>query len=110
MSRSYKKHPICKDNNKSKSIGKSIANDAVRSYIKKQMRGDEDFTMPENRKYIKLYCQWEIADCVSRYSREQCIHDYYEFQNSPYRWKREMVKDKTLEEWLNDWKKYYKRK
>lgn len=110
MSRSYKKHPICKDNNKSKSVGKSIANDAVRTYIKKKMNGDDDFTMPANKKYVKLYCQWEIADYVSRYSREQCIRDYYNCKNSQRKWERKLVENKTLEEWLNDWKKYYKRK
>lgn len=110
MSRSYKKHPICKDNNKSKSSGKAQANDAVRSYIKRHMNTDEEFTMPSNKKYIRLYCSWEIADYVTRYSKEQCIQDYYNYQRSQSRWKREIVKDKTLKQWITEWERYYRRK
>ena len=49
MSRSYKKHPFCKDWNRRKRVGKQLANRKVRAQLK---RGIE---IPSGKSYRKVF-------------------------------------------------------
>lgn len=62
LSRSYKKHNICKD--KCWKTGKKLANRIVRMY--------EDI-IPKGAAYKKLYCTWNVCDYKVRISwQEYC--------------------------------------
>ena len=58
MSRSYKKYPQWKIERSCK-IGKLIANNKVRNYLKS---GKE---IPDGKSYRKLFDSWNICDCRS---------------------------------------------
>lgn len=99
MSRSYKKHPIVKDNGKGKKKSKRFANHTVRR--------DKD-TPLKGGNYKKMSESWEIADFVTRYSIEDAIDDWYDEEMEHYAfpfkgWRHK--KFKTLEKWIYYWKK-----
>ena len=98
MSRSYKKNPIVKDNGKGKKDKKAIANSRVRNKLK-----DLDYTIANGKAYRKEYESWDIADFVSRWTRQEAIN-YYNNKESFVDRKR----FPTLESWLAYWKKCYK--
>lgn len=53
MSRSYKKHPILKDNGKSKKYGKQLANRKVRH---------SELSGGKSNDYKKCYESWDVYD------------------------------------------------
>lgn len=99
MSRSYKKTPICKDGNGSKRKAKTFANRRVRKYLSSHL--DDNLSY---KRYVKLYCQYDIADIISYYSKEQHERAYRNFKN---RYHRSNI---TKEEWDTIWEEYYHRK
>ena len=97
MSRSFKKTPISKDNEKSSARNKALANRAFRRRNKS--------TLYQRKTYKKCYDSWEIHDYVSLYTKEQAIEDYFRHQRRYIR-----IGYPTLESWLNYWEKCYRRK
>ena len=102
MSRSYRKNPIVKDNGKSKKEMKSLANRKVRRKL-----NDPDFNMADGKAYKKEFESWDIADFISRWTKEDAINEY-ESKSKKYRWFKEEWP--TLEDYLNYWEKTMHRK
>ena len=96
MSRSYKKHPFCKDWNRRKRVGKQLANRKVRAQLK---RGVE---ISNGKAYRKDFETWDICDYHWYEPKSEAIKDFET--------KRFKYGPDTLEEAINDWKKYYYRK
>lgn len=96
MSRSYKKHPFCKDWNRRKRVGKKLANRKVRAQLK---RGIE---IPNGKAYRKVYETWDIVDYHWYETKAEAIKNF-ETNRFPYSYD-------TLEEAISDWAKYYYRK
>ena len=97
MNRSYKKTPIVKDNAGGK-IGKRFANKKVRRLKNELLKRGE---------YKKIYESWNINDYISYYTLEDAIADWLEEEKDyvpkKYAWRHK--KYKTLENWINAWKK-----
>lgn len=53
MSRSYKKHPVCKDGNRSKKVSKKLANRRVRNSI---------LSGGKSMQYKICYERWDVSD------------------------------------------------
>ena len=102
MSRSYRKNPIIKDNGKSKKEMKSLANRKVRRKL-----NDSDFNISNGNAYKKEFESWDIADFISRWTKEDAIKEY-ESKSKKYRWFKEEWP--TLEDYLNYWEKTMHRK
>ena len=102
MSRSYRKNPIIKDNGKSKKEMKSLANRKVRRKL-----NDPDFNIADGKAYKKEFESWDIADFISRWTKEDAIKEY-ESKSKKYRWFKEEWP--TLEDYLNYWEKTMHRK
>jgi hypothetical protein len=101
MSRSYKKEPVLKYAPKS-NVGQKFANRRVRRYKKDLSNG---------MAYKRLYCQYDVHDCVSRYSLADALH--YRIKSLAY---DEIMGYESSEEDLkisltiNNWAKFYYRK
>lgn len=102
MSKSYRKNPIVKDNGKSKKEMKSLANRKVRRKL-----NDPDFNIADGKAYKKEFESWDIADFISRWTKEDAIKEY-ESKSKKYRWFKEEWP--TLEDYLNYWEKTMHRK
>ena len=102
MSRSYRKNPIIKDNGKSKKEMKSLANRKVRRKL-----NDPDFDIADGKAYKKEFESFNIADFISRWTKEDAIKEY-ESKSKKYRWFKEEWP--TLEDYLNYWEKTMHRK
>ena len=102
MSRSYKKHPIVKDYNKGE---KRLANKRVKAKLKQNPD-----SIGQNNNYKKAYEQWEISDYAFRTTEQEWKDLYYKYLNSQKNWERSIVEKMTLEQWMIEWKKVYKRK
>lgn len=102
MSRSYRKNPIVKDNGKSKKEMKSLANRKVRRKL-----NDPDFNIADGKAYKKEFESWDIADFISRWTKEDAIKEY-ESKSKKYRWFKEEWP--TLDDYLNYWEKTMHRK
>ena len=96
MSRSYKKHPFCKDWNSRKRVGKQLANQKVRAQLK---RGIE---IPSGKAYRKVFETWDIYDYHWYKPKSEVIKNFET--------KRFKYGPDTLEEAIDDWEKYYYRK
>lgn len=96
MSRSRKKNPITKDGNSQKRNKKRIAEKQVRNYLKQH----PEETL-QGKSYRKVWESWEIADYVSRYTREEAIKDWNEGHNYLHK------KFNSLEDWLEYYDKCY---
>lgn len=94
MSRSYKKHPFCKDWNRRKRVGKQIANSKVRTYLK---QGKE---IPNGKAYRKIFETWDIYDYHWRETKQESLQYY---NNHPDRYENE-------QDAINTWAKMYYRK
>lgn len=97
MSRSYKKHPFCKNFNRRKHYGKRYANKKVRTYLKsgKDLSNGMD--------YKKIYERWDIFE----------YHWYCTLSSEIFDWERDKYswyKDMTYNEVKYEWFKMYKRK
>ena len=99
MSRSYKKHPINKDGGKSKKEIRSLANRKVRRKL-----SDPNFGIANGKAYKKEFESWDIADCISRWTKEEAIAEYEEGKFI------DKERFPTLESWINFWEKCMIRK
>ena len=102
MSRSYKKHPISKDNTKS-------SHECKKKASRRWRRAPE--SVKTKSKWNKHTNSWDIHDYIYRYTRQDAIKAWYDEETDhemhPYLHK----KYGTLENYLNrNWKKYYVRK
>ena len=102
MSKSYRKNPIVKDNGKSKKEMKSLANRKVRRKL-----NDPDFNIADGKAYKKEFESWDIADFISRWTKEDAIKEY-ESKSKKYRWFKEEWP--TLDDYLNYGEKTMHRK
>ena len=102
MSRSYKKTPISKDYNKGE---KRLANRKIKSILKK----DPD-AIGQGGNYKKAYDQWEISDFRFRVTKEHWRKRYYQCLKSGRIHDRLFASKYTIEEWMQIWEKYYRRK
>ena len=102
MSKSYRKNPIVKDNGKSKKEMKSLANRKVRRKL-----NDPAFNIADGKAYKKEFESWDIADFISRWTKEDAIKEY-ESKSKKYRWFKEEWP--TLDDYLNYWEKTMHRK
>ena len=100
MSRSFKKHPIVKDNGKGAKDSKKKANQIVRRKYK-----NIDFPLKGNY-YRKLFPQYDIHDWVIYHSLQQAINEWESEEEDG--WIHSYYK--TLEEYLKHWFKTMKRK
>lgn len=105
MSDSYKKQPITKICGYGKQ-GKIYANRKVRQA---PLNGTQRGT------YKKLYCSWNIKDYVSYYSAEQAAAYYEQLTKKDpslltYTEQGILKKYPTLESFMINWEKSYKRK
>lgn len=89
MSRSYKKHPIVKDNKNGRKFEKRQAN--------KKVRRTTD--IPDGRTYRKVYWRDKIYDFVSHCTLEEYLQIDDRF-----------IRYKTEQEKKNAWEKYFRRK
>lgn len=69
MSRSYKKHPITKDGNRSSKKDKQIANKRIRRNYKNDLP-------TKGKGFKKFYNSWEINDYVCYWSKEEAIKNW----------------------------------
>lgn len=97
MSKSYKKHPVIKDNGGSKKVSKNLANRRLRARNKKGVE------IGDGGSYKKHYEQWDIADYTCRWSKEDAIAFYNDPNVIGGNWARERFD--TLEDFLAYWKK-----
>lgn len=102
MSRSYKKNPVIKDNGKSKKSQKNIANRRLRSKLR---QGEE---LASGGHYKKHFEQYDIADYICRWTREQAIAYYNNEHIRGGNWAREHFD--TLEDFLKYWKQHMLKK
>lgn len=110
MSRSYKKHPVSKDGNKSSKKAKQIANKRIRRNYKNELP-------IKGKGFRKFYNSWEINDYIAYWSKEEAIKDWndevgraasYGIPLEEYGWHSIYG---SLEEFLDKcWAKYQKRK
>lgn len=101
MSRSYKRNPISKDGGKSSKSAKQLAN--------RRLRRKNNFDIKRSN-YKKTYEQWDINDYISRWTLEDAINDWHEEESNPKKNQWIHNRFKTLEEWINHWKKCMYRK
>ena len=99
MSRSYKKTPICKDNEEGAAWGKRYANHVFRRKLKRELLNEDSENYDsyrEHSRYKKAIEQYLIHDYISYYSKQEALID-----------KDENEEDRDVIDW---WSKYYKRK
>ena len=94
MSRSYKKHPICKD----------PANKFMKRYANKKVRRTAD--IPSGKAYKKVFESYDISDYQWIWTRQEAIAEWK--NASPDSWKK--TRFETLEKYLIYWEKCVKRK
>lgn len=103
MSRSVKKNPYVTDHHvKSSKISKRFAN--------KTIRQDKDFDISGSA-YKKRTESWEICDWRYIWTKQDAIDSWYEEESDSYKgrtWRHERFK--TLDKWLQYWKKCVVRK
>lgn len=95
MSRSYKKFPLSKCEHSCK-VGKKIANNKVRAYLKS---GKE---VSNRKQYKKIYNSWDICD----HKCSMTLREYEIFYGEDFRKKHKI----SLKELYYDWYKSYKMK
>lgn len=109
MSRSYKKHPFCKDGNRSSKEDKRIANGIVRAKNKRIVNGAEREYIPIRSRgsYRKVYCSYDINDYITRETEEENRRWWYEHS---------ILYDPsfngriTFKDYKQKWEKLYRRK
>ena len=105
MARSYKKHPVVKDNSGGM---KAVANRKVRRILKQNLNLD----VADGNAYRKLFNSWDISDwCFRETWREYqaCAERYRkEYENGVCRYGYRMRLYDDMSYW--QWYKMYKRK
>lgn len=109
MSRSYKKHPFCKDGNRSSKEDKRIANGIVRAKNKRIVNGAEREYIPIRLRgaYKKVYCSYDINDYITRETEEENRRWWYEhsiLQDPSFDGRL------TFKDYKQKWEKLYRRK
>lgn len=109
MSRSYKKHPFCKDGNRSSKKDKRIANGVIRAKNKRIINGaeKEDISMRSRGAYRKAYCSYNINDYITRETEEENRRwwDEHSVLQDP-----SLGGSRTFKDYKQGWEKLYKRK
>ena len=109
MSRSYKKHPFCKDGNRSSKKDKRIANGVIRAKNKRIINGaeKEDISMRSRGAYRKAYCSYNINDYITRETEEENRRwwDEHSVLQDP-----SLGDSRTFKDYKQGWEKLYKRK
>lgn len=114
MSRSYKKNPVIKDGGKSHKKEKQIASRRLRAKTREEtIKGER--IVADGGGYKKHNEQWDIADDIQRWPREDAIRAYEEMTGpnaactswSPEEFKKNYP---TLESFLEYWAKCMRRK
>lgn len=111
MSRSYKKHPFCKDGNRSSKESKKVANGIIRAKNKRAINGGtrkrDDIPTRSKGAYRKAYSSYDINDYILRETEEE----------SKRWWEENSVLHdpsfgghRTFEDYQRRWEKLYKRK
>ena len=95
MSRSYKKTPITKGCGYGR-FGKKYANRILR-------RNNETF---KRSLYKRNFNSWDINDYINYFSLEDAENYYNQHKDEDWFNRR----FKTLDDYINNWKKYYRRK
>lgn len=99
MSRSYKRHPVCTD-------GSPNTTQEMKKFANKKVRNTDFDELPlKGKGYKKVFETYDIHDQKDRMTREEWIEAYYRTG----KWYSPAEKY-TLEEWLNEWDKDFKRK
>lgn len=109
MSRSYKKHPFCKDGNRSSKKDKRIANGVIRAKNKRIINGaeKEDIPIRSRGAYKKAYNSYNINDYIIRKTEEE---------NRRWWDEHSVLYDSsfggcyTFKDYKQKWEKIYKRK
>lgn len=114
MGRSYKKNPVVKDGGKSHKKEKRIACRRLRAKGKKEIYKGERI-VADGGGYKKHHEQWDIADDIQRWSKEDAVRTYEEMTGpnaSCTCWFTEDFKKDypTLEKFLEYWAKCMRRK
>lgn len=109
MSRSYKKHPFCKDGNRSSKEDKRIANGIVRAKNKRIVNGAKREYIPIRSRgaYKKVYCSYDINDYIIRETEEENRRWWNEhsiLQDPSFNGRL------TFKDYKQRWAKLYKRK
>ena len=99
MSRSYRKHPICTD-------GSPNTTQEMKRFANKKVRKTNFEELPlKGSGYKKVFETYDIHDWKNRTTKEEWIESYYRerrYYNPQDNY--------TLEEWINEWEKEFKRK
>lgn len=99
MSRSYKHSPVYTD-------GSPGTTKETKKFANKKVRNTDFDELPRKGKaYKKIFCSYDIHDWITRCTKQEWI-DMYERGG---RWYNPSDKY-TLEEWIQEWEKSYKRK
>lgn len=94
MSRSYKKHPRCKDS----------ANKDMKKFANKKVRHTKN--IPNGKAYKKIFESWDISDWNWIWTKQEATEQW--LSASEDSWIRKQFK--TLEDYLKYWEKCVKRK
>ena len=95
MSRSYRKNPIRKSHDGGKEM-KRIASKAVRRQKELPLKGSS---------YKKIFNSWNLNYYISYWPLEEAIEAWYEEENKSESYRHFHKRYKTLENFLNWWKK-----
>ncbi len=99
MSRSYKKHPVCTD-------GHPHSTQESKKFANKKVRNTDFAELPlKGKGYRKVFESYDIHDWKNRMTREEWIEAYYKGNRF-----RRPADYYTLEEWIKEWDKDFKRK
>ena len=100
MSRSYKKHPFCTD-------GSPHTTQESKKFANKKVRNTNFEDLPVKGKgYKKVYESYDIHDWKDRMTKEEWIKAYYKHRE----WYGAPCDHYTLEEWIKEWDKDFRRK
>jgi hypothetical protein len=94
MSRSYKKSPVCTDQ-------QSLGTRWVKRQAAKAVRRC-DGTIANGKSYRKLFCSWDICDYRFYQTKEQAILEWEMNARLQSRFSKESM--------LRNWEKFYRRK
>jgi len=109
MSRSYKKFPVAKDNQKDSKKAKSRAN----RHFRRSCSDNIPLKSAYHRKYTESWnihdyiCYWTKQDAIDRWEREELTSDNPEYNKIYNHWHTRFG---TKEKYLNYWEKCMRRK
>ena len=122
MSRSYKKNPVYTDGKRrTTKETKQKANRCVRRYNKQIVNGyfmrDPrylDILTLDGKSYTRFFPSWDIHDYVSWWSKAEAVntyeHPHWIYDGFRNEWWHTYDQFEDLDEFLNFWEKYQRRK